>query len=137
MSGLFEWFLNTRKKIFIYCSNSIFWRSELLHLILESRNQDFIGQCNYFTVDVAEEIGKQVDEKDVAEYLEYCERFMKPFEIPGITEKITVTHEEIEKIARQYLAAVLSLEKLYRRLQSEMNTPFVLELSIDETEKPR
>jgi len=101
----------------------------------EKTVQDFLGYCDYFTVDVAEEIGKQVDEKDVAEYLEYCERFMKPFEIPGITEKITVTREEIEKMARQYLAAVLSLEKLYRRFQSELNTPFVLELSIDETEK--
>jgi len=100
----------------------------------EKTVQDFLGVCNFFTVDVAENIGEPVDENETAEYIEFSKTYLKPFEIPGIPGKIEVTSEFIEKMANQYLSAVLKVDKMYRFLKAKLDKPFVLELSVDETE---
>lgn len=99
--------------------------------------EEFIQHSDFFTMDVAEEIGKPVEEGRLQEFLQFCDRFSRPFRIPGITEEITVTPETVRLVAHQYLAGILEAEKIYKRIDTAMQKPFVLELSIDETEQPQ
>lgn len=96
--------------------------------------QNFIGYCDFFTVDVAEWIGKPAREQDVAEFLDFADRFTTPFIIPGIPEKIFVSQNVVEQIAQKYIAAIVEVEKMYQYLHRECNHEFVLEMSLDETD---
>lgn len=98
---------------------------------------DFIQSSDFFTMDVAEEIGRPVSETALQEYLQFCERFSRPFQIPGIAEEIAVTPETVRLIAHQYLAGIFEAEQIYKRIATAVQKPFVLELSIDETEQPQ
>lgn len=98
---------------------------------------DFIQSSDFFTMDVAEEIGRPVSETALQEYLQFCERFSRPFRIPGIAEEIAVTPETVRLIAHQYLAGIFEAEQIYKRIATAVQKPFVLELSIDETEQPQ
>jgi len=97
----------------------------------------FLHSSDFFTMDVADEIGKPVDEKLVQEFLQFCERYTQPFRIAGIEDEISVSHKIVRKMANQYLAGVLEAERIYRHIYSQLSKPFVLELSIDETEAPQ
>ncbi|MGC9364046.1 MAG: tagaturonate epimerase family protein [Fidelibacterota bacterium] len=98
---------------------------------------DFMQSSDFFTMDVADEIGKPVEDAKLREYMQFCERFHRSFEIPGIAEKLDVSPEMVRQIAQQYLAGILEAEKIYRHIAERVKKPFVLELSIDETEQPQ
>ncbi len=97
----------------------------------------FMQSSDFFTMDVAEDIGKSVDDSKIEEYLQFCNRFTKPFYIPGIESQIAVDESIVRKMAHQYLAGILETEKIYQYIAANVTTPFVLELSIDETEYPQ
>jgi len=97
----------------------------------------FLHSSDFFTMDVADEIGKPVDEDLVQEFLHFCERFTQPFRISGIDDEISVSHKIVRELANQYLAGILEAERIYRHISSQCSNPFVLELSIDETEAPQ
>lgn len=106
------------------------------HIGLKTVNK-FLHSCDFFTMDVADEIGKSVEDKKIHEFIRFCEKFTKPFKIPGIDKEIIVDLPVVRKMANQYLAGVLEAEKIYRHIYSQLSKPFVLELSIDETEAPQ
>lgn len=98
---------------------------------------EFLSSSDFFTMDVAEEIGKPVADDMIRDFLQFCERFTKPFFVPGIDGKIDVNSTVVTKIAHQYLAGILEAEKIYRHITTGVNRQFVLELSIDETVYPQ
>ncbi|MBU0710832.1 tagaturonate epimerase family protein [bacterium] len=97
----------------------------------------FLHFSDFFTMDVADEIGKPVAAVKIREFIQFCERFTRPFKITGIDEEIAVDHSVVGKRANQYLAGVLEAKKIYQHIMAQRPTPFVLELSIDETEYPQ
>ncbi len=97
----------------------------------------FLQSSDFFTMDVADEIGKPVEEEKVQEFIHFCERFTQPFTIAGIEQEIAVDYSIVRKIANQYLAGILEAEKIYHHISAQKSSPFVLELSIDETEYPQ
>ena len=97
----------------------------------------FLHSSDFFTMDVADEIGKPVDESLAQEFMQFCERFTQPFRIAGIDDEISVSHKIVREFANQYLAGVLEAERIYRHISSQLSKLFVLELSIDETEAPQ
>ena len=97
----------------------------------------FIESSDFFTLDVADAIGVPPNENDIREFLEFAEKYTRPFGIPGIPQKIAVDHKSIEKIARKYLAAVLAAADTYHYIQDNCQHDYVIELSVDETDKPQ
>lgn len=97
----------------------------------------FIEASDFFTLDVADYIGKLADQKDVEAFVEANKRFVGTVNIPGI-EPFEVTEEQIRAIANRYLFAVQEAGRIYRHIaevKGEGN--FVTEVSMDEVDDPQ
>ena len=99
--------------------------------------KDFIGQCNYFTIDVAEQIGKPVEPKTLTEFLRFCQRYTKPLRLPEYISEEPIDLQFVARLAARYLAAIEEVQEIYQYLTDHIAQSFVLELSIDETQAPQ
>jgi len=97
----------------------------------------FIGSCNFFTLDVAESISGEIDDKKVTEYLEHCRQYIGDLDISGIDEKFKVTEEMLIEITKKYLPAVEEAAKIYAHIKAKRRDDVVIEVSMDETEAPQ
>lgn len=98
----------------------------------------FLESSNFFTLDVADYIGQVADNDNIASFVDQHKVYVGALKIPEITEKIPVTYEQIEAIARKYLKAIGEAAKLYRYIESAKGTGnFITEISMDETNIPQ
>jgi len=99
--------------------------------------QDFIGHCNYFTIDVVEQIGKPVEPQELSEFLRFCQHYTKPFHLPEYISEKPIDLQFVARVAAHYLAAIEEVQEIYQYLTDHIAQSFVLELSIDETQAPQ
>jgi tagaturonate epimerase len=93
----------------------------------------FIEYCNFFTIDVADYIGKEATEDDMKAFLLENERFLGKLQIPGIEESFEITPEKLKAIGEKFLFAVKQASAIYQHtLRNKKNGPFVAEVSMDE-----
>jgi len=93
----------------------------------------FIEYCNFFTIDVADYIGKKATEEDMKAFLMENERFLGKLQIPGIGESFEITPEKLKGIGEKFLFAVKQASAIYQHiLMNKKNGPFVTEVSMDE-----
>jgi hypothetical protein len=98
----------------------------------------FIVPSDFFTIDVADFIGKPAPDSDVAAFVSSHQRYAGSVKIPGISGSMDVTTDRIESIARKYLYAVQEAGKVYRHIETAKGKgKFVPEISIDETDQPQ
>lgn len=99
----------------------------------------FIDACDFFTLDVADAIGKPADEAAIKNL---AERVLKIFgsapELPGLGKKLDLHTDMVEEAARKYLNAALEAGKTYRHIAERRGASmFVVEVSMDETDSPQ
>ena len=100
--------------------------------------EHFTGSCNFFTIDVAEMIGKPAPAADVDAYVKAMERFKGTLRIPGMSAPITVDELLLRTIAGKYLHAVQEAGQIYRSITSHLDAAaFVPEMSLDEADAPQ
>ena len=98
----------------------------------------FISHSDFFTLDVAIYIGNESSSEDVAAFKKSCEVFGDSVVIPGIAEPIKISDQLLEKVAKDYLAAVKEAGKIYRHIEAVKGKGnFVTEVSMDEVETPQ
>lgn len=98
----------------------------------------FLDSSDFFTIDVADFIGKPADEKKVKLFVEQNQSYVGTFTIPGIEATIKITQNDIEDIARKYLYAIEEAGKIYAHIFTKKEeNPFVVEVSMDETKEPQ
>lgn len=98
----------------------------------------FVATSDFFTIDVADFIGKPASEADIASFVAAHATYAGSLRVPGIERALDVTSERIESIARKYLYAVKEAGKVYRHIeQSKGAGTFVPEVSMDETDQPQ
>ena len=98
----------------------------------------FISASNFFTLDVADFIGESTDPGDVAAFVDSQKKYVGSLEIPGLSEKLEITEEQIQQIAETYLYAVKEAGRVYRHIVDKKGTDdFIAEVSMDETEAPQ
>ena len=98
----------------------------------------FIDCSDFFTLDVADYIGKPADPKDVEAFVAKYSKFTAPFTIDGIDGELNVTADQISEIASKYLFAVKEAGKIYNQIKSVKGEGnFVTEVSMDETDQPQ
>lgn len=93
----------------------------------------FISDCNYFTVDVAEAIGRPVEQSIVNEFKRFYEQWCNCHTVPDFLDPVVSQTDYIDRWSQQYLAAILEAEQIYRDVVKVKPGRFILELSIDET----
>src|SRR5579863_4959307 len=95
----------------------------------------FIDACDFYTIDVADWIGKTVDASlFVAEHPE----LIGELSIPGVSGTLKTSKEFVEQVAGKYLAAVTEAGRIYRKIETAKGPgTFVTEVSMDETDYPQ
>ncbi len=108
------------------------WFVDADHITLKTVDW-FIPHCNFFTIDVAEAIGKKASVEARSAYLERAKFLLEEGAAP-----VPVTQVEIETVADKFLAAVREAGTTYRYIAAKKpNDSFVVELSMDETDAPQ
>ena len=98
----------------------------------------FLDPCDFFTLDVADLIGKPAKPEDVAAFLAKHSELVGAVEIPGIAEPFKTDKAFVEGVADKFLAAVQDAGEIYRFLVENKGTGrFIPEISMDETDYPQ
>ena len=98
----------------------------------------FLGASDFFTVDVADSIGKSASDASIATYVAEMRRFSGALRIPGVAEPVTVSPASLQEIASKYLFAVEEAGRVYRHIaQQKGEGNFVTEVSFDEANSPQ
>ena len=66
----------------------------------------FLGASDFFTIDVADFIGKEAEEGAIESFVEGQAKLSGSVSIPGIEGRLDVTPARVEAIARKFLYAV-------------------------------
>jgi tagaturonate epimerase len=98
----------------------------------------FLAPCDFFTLDVAEMIGKPADPKDVEAFVARHPELVGTVTIPHIDEPFKTDAAFVTGVANKFLAAVQDAGKIYRFLvEKKGEGKFVPEVSMDETDSPQ
>jgi hypothetical protein len=96
----------------------------------------FIGACDFYTIDVADWIGKPAD--GVTAFVSKHPELVGDIKIPGIDHSLSTTLYFVAQAANKYLAAVKEAGRIYRKIEgSKGEGKFVTEVSMDETDFPQ
>jgi hypothetical protein len=107
------------------------------HIGLANVDQ-YIQSSDFFTIDVADFIGKVADETDVDAFIQKHKKFVGKFSIDGIDENLEITKQQVSAIAKKFLLAVKRAGKIYRHIETAKGADnFVTEISMDETDQPQ
>jgi len=98
----------------------------------------FIAPCDFFTLDVADEIGKPAKPENVDAFVARHPELVGTVTIPRIAEPFKTDVAFVKGVANKFLAAVQDAGKIYRHLvEAKGEGKFVPEVSMDETDSPQ
>ncbi len=98
----------------------------------------FIDASDFFTIDVADYIGKPADADSVSKFIENNLKYAGTLSIPGIQEPFKVDRNLLETLAGKYLFATQEAGRIYRHIASKKGADnFVTEVSMDEVDAPQ
>lgn len=98
----------------------------------------FMESSDFFTLDVADCIGKKASDESLAAFIEKMNRFIGTLDIAAISTPLVVSAELLMQIAEKYLYAVQEAAKIYRYIAAKKGIGnFVTEVSMDETAEPQ
>lgn len=113
------------------------WHVDADHIRAETVDR-FIEHCDFFTIDVADAIGKPCAGHLQEQFLSRHTELGAGLEIPGIAESLRPDTRAIQQAARQYLLAVSEAGRIYRQIEKQKGAGgFIVEISMDETERPQ
>jgi hypothetical protein len=107
------------------------------HISLQNVDQ-FIEASDFFTIDVADFIGKPALEADVHSFGRRHRRLIGSLRIEGIDDVYEITEERIRTAAGKYLLAIKQSGEIYRHIRAAKgNGNFITEVSMDEANEPQ
>ncbi len=107
------------------------------HINLKSVER-FIGPCDFFTIDVADWIGKPADTTTVGTFVSRHGELIGDLTVPGIERPFRITRPSAFEVAGKYLTAVHEAARIYRHIEREKGAgQFIPEVSMDETDAPQ
>ena len=98
----------------------------------------FIQHSDFFTLDVANNIGGKSTEQEIAAFKKSCKTLGSEVHIPGLAQPIAISDGVLGSVAQKYLAAVKEAGKIYAHIESVKGKGnFITEVSMDEVESPQ
>lgn len=111
------------------------WYVDADHINLDSAEK-FIDHSNFFTLDVADSIGKIPDKDESDNMIKKLQLFRGILEIPGIDETFDITDELLLSVVSKFYVAIKEAALIYQHiLDTKGNDDFVAEVSMDEVEE--
>jgi len=107
------------------------------HIRMETVDR-FLPHADFYTIDVAESIGRVAAPSEVQAFIERHPELIGSVAIDGIDQPFQISRAEVERIAGTYLQATLDAGELYRYIVKEKGAAhFITEISVDETDCPQ
>jgi hypothetical protein len=107
------------------------------HIRLETVD-GFLPHCDFFTIDVADAIGRPAEAAAVQAFAERHPELARPLVIPGLAQPLDLKRADLERSAAKYLLAVQEAGRLYRHIAAAKGpSRFITEVSMDETDRPQ
>ncbi len=98
----------------------------------------FIEASDFFTLDVADYIGKSADNASIEKFITDNKSFIGELMIPGIAQPFIITQELISAIAAKFLFAIEEAGRIYSHIAERKGADnFVTEVSMDEVNDPQ
>ena len=113
------------------------WFVDADHIRLETVDR-FLDSSDFFTIDVADTIGKAAGSADVAAFVARHGELVGSIDVPGCPEPIRLDRAGLESIAGKYLLACREAGAIHRHIRDRRGErPTVIEVSMDETDLPQ
>jgi hypothetical protein len=107
------------------------------HINLETVDR-FVASSDFFTLDVADAIGRPAEPGVIDAFLKAHPELTEPVAIDGIEQPFRMSRAEAAAIASKYLHAVHQAGGIYGRLAAAKGAAgFITEVSMDETDSPQ
>ena len=98
----------------------------------------FIDHSDFFTLDVADYIGKPASSAEIDTFVANHQRFLGSLTIPGIAHPFAITEHYLKKFATKFLFATQEAAKIYQHIAAKKGVGnFVTEVSMDEVDEPQ
>ncbi len=98
----------------------------------------YIDSCDFFTIDVADYIGKKAGDGEIREFIEKFSGYTGKLSIPGIERPISLTPEMLQETGEKFLYAALQAAEVCRYIESKKGMGnFITEVSMDEVATPQ
>ncbi|MBQ1865345.1 MAG: hypothetical protein II151_00305 [Bacteroidales bacterium] len=98
----------------------------------------FIDSSDFFTIDVADNIGKEADPASMEAFVKKAMAYAGDLVIPGIEKPFKVDEALLRTLASRYLSAAQEAGRIYAHIAAAKGADnFVTEVSMDEVEEPQ
>lgn len=113
------------------------WHVDADHIRLETVGR-FLACSDFFTIDVADSIGKPPGATEVAAFVARHPELIGTVSIAGVGEPFTTTRADVESVVSKYLLAVQDAGRIYRHIVAAKGEgDLIAEVSMDETDAPQ
>ncbi|MGF1638915.1 MAG: tagaturonate epimerase family protein [Cyclobacteriaceae bacterium] len=121
--------------------NSLGWKGQYLvdadHINLSNVDK-FIASSDFFTIDVADYIGKKAEESELKAFVESLMVYEGSLKIDGIESSYHINRDFLRSVAEKYLFAALEAGKIYRHIVAAKGGASIIpEVSMDEVNDPQ
>jgi hypothetical protein len=100
--------------------------------------EGYVEACDFFTIDVAEQIGKPAEYAAVEAFVVRHPELLGTLSIPGIETPFRIGRDFVAQAAGKYLAAAREAGRIYRCVEPRKGKgTFITEVSMDETDVPQ
>lgn len=113
------------------------WYVDADHIQLATVDR-FIDCSNFFTIDVADSIGKSASSSDMDSFVARHGELIGRVSISGLNRELEFTSESVRRVAEKYYLATQQAGEIYRHIANKKGAShFVSEVSMDETDAPQ
>lgn len=114
------------------------WHVDADHIQLKTVDR-FLACSDFFTIDVADSIGKPAAEADVNAFVSRHPELQQAVIVSGIAAPVVLTPDKLLTIAQKYLLAIQDAGQIYRHIAEKKGGEgnFIAEVSLDETDAPQ
>jgi len=96
----------------------------------------FMSVCDFFTLDVADFIGKPAEAEDIEKFVKAHPELIGSIQLAGADEPFEISEAILREAAEKFLFAVKKAGVVYRMIESAKGTgKFIPEVSMDETDR--
>jgi len=106
------------------------------HIRLETVDR-FIPHSDFFTIDVADYIGRPAEPSAVETFIDRHRELAGRIAIPGIESAVEISRDDVQRVAAKFLFAVQEAGRIYRHIEKVKGRNFITEISMDETDSPQ
>ncbi|WP_164101238.1 tagaturonate epimerase family protein [Candidatus Laterigemmans baculatus] len=100
--------------------------------------EPFLDSSDFYTLDVADWIGRPAAEADISSFIERHPHLSGTIVVPGIASPLEIPRAEVRRIVGHYLLAVQQAGQIYRHIEAAKGAgTFIAEVSMDETDQPQ